>query len=144
MVPNYAAQTYDPTKVQVLVMGVPVVGFAEGSMIKATRTSDANSMHVGAQGQVDFVKSADKSGEITVTIKHNSPSNAVLQTIHNQDLKVPIVCVDVNLGTQFGFNAMECKVKKQPDFDRGKEVGEVEWVFVAAELNMNWPTFTPI
>lgn len=140
---NYSAQTYDPEKVQILVAGVPVVGFAEGSMIKATRTSDLNTLNVGAQGQADFVKSADKSGEVSITIKHNSPSNAVFQTLHNQDAKVPIVCVDVNIGTQFGFNAMECKVKKQPDFERGKEINECEWVFVVAELNYNWPTFTP-
>ena len=144
MIPNYAAQTYDPTKVEVLVMGVPTVGFAEGSMVKATRNSDQTTTHVGATGQVDFVESADKSGEVSITLKHNSPTNGLFQTLHNQKLKFPIICVDINIGTQFGFNAMECKVKKQPDFERGKDMGEVEWVFVAAEVNYNWPTFTPV
>lgn len=123
---------YDPTKVNVIVDGVHITGFADGSMITGSRNTDKWSQHVGVDGNVTFVKSADDTGEVTITLKHTSASNQILEQIYNEGKTVDFACVDANFEGDVGINGSECKVVR-PDFERTDEVSEPEWTLLVSD-----------
>ena len=73
-----ALRTYDPSKVLVLIGVIPISGFADGSFVSVSRTSDAFTMEVGVEGVTTRVRSVDKSGTIRLTLSQTSPSTDLL------------------------------------------------------------------
>lgn len=126
---------YDPSKVIILVNNNALTGFAEDSMIKGVRSSEKRSMSVGCKGEVTFCTSADNRGEITIKLKDTSPSNNVLMSLYQSDKEFPFACVDLNStnGGDLGIAGSRCKIKNLPEFNRGKSVGESEWVLLVAD-----------
>jgi hypothetical protein len=127
------AVNYDPTKVQVVVGGDVITGFAEGSMIKISRMTEKRSSHVGAQGEVTFVKSADDRAEVTITLKHTSPANAKLMSLYKSDEEFEFAVSDQNFKNDVGGSGSRCVIKNIPDFERGNELTENEWVLIVAD-----------
>lgn len=124
---------YDPTKVKILLNDYTVVGFAESSMITVSRMTEKRSSHVGAQGNVTFVKSADDRAEVTIKLKHTSPSNTKLMELYKSDAEFKFSVLDQNFKGDVSGAATRCVVKNTPDFDRGTEVTENEWVLIVAD-----------
>ena len=134
-----APKTYNPENVKITVGGAPISGFADGTFIKVSRSSEAFTKVTGADGQITRVKSADKSGEITLTLTQSSQSNAILQAIALVDETsgkgvVPIAIIEINTGN--AFVAGSAWIRKVPDAEYGKEVSNREWVFDCSELNV--------
>ncbi|TDX43704.1 phage structural protein [Orenia marismortui] len=126
---------YDPKKVSVTVAGFVLTGFGEDTFITGSRSSDKRTTHVSAKGEVTFSKSADDTGEVTFTLKHNSPGNAMLKRLYNSDDEFQFACVDANIDGDIGVAGSRCVVKTLPDFERGAEVGEVEWNLLVADYD---------
>jgi len=124
------SQTYDPTKVQAIVDGWVLNGYAEGSMITVSPMSDKRSTYVGAQGEVTVIKSADNRAEVTITLKHTSPSNHKLRQLYNSDETFGFGVFDMNFDGAVGGSGAEAVVTSAPDFERGNEVSENEWTLV--------------
>ncbi len=132
-----AVRTYDPKQVVVLIGGVPVGGFADGTFLNVTRTADTFTKHVGADGNTSRTKSSDRSGEMTITLAQTSPSNDVLSgfaladELSNNGI-VPILIKDLSgrtaLVSAFGW------IRKMPDVEFGKEVADRAWVFDLADI----------
>ena len=61
-------KTYDPLKVNLVVKGVTITGFADGSIIEVERNEDAISPYVGTKGEVAIAESADKTGTFKITL----------------------------------------------------------------------------
>ena len=134
------ATQYDPRQVAVIVSGRELVGFAEGTFIEAERSTERWSADVGAKGDVTFVRSADDTGTITVTLKHDSPSNAFLHELwRRQDdptsEPITISVQDRNFNGDVSVSGSECKIQNLPTFSRGDEVEDVEWVFLVADYD---------
>jgi hypothetical protein len=134
-----APYTYDPKQVAVIVAGVPMGGFADGSFVTVERTNDTFSKVSGADGIVSRAKSNDKSGMIKITLQQTSPSNDVLQGIALLDEVsnsgvVPLIIQDFSgrstFITAFGW------VKKPPSSEFSKEVSNREWEFDCADLDI--------
>lgn len=127
---------YDPTKVSVVMGGIPLRGFADGDMITIEYTNDQRSVHVGTQGEGRHVKSNDLSGAATVRLADYSPSNDALMLIHRGDIPLPLVVTDktTNAGLFFAASAM---VQKVPAMVKSNEASMNEWVleFVKGEIN---------
>jgi hypothetical protein len=93
----------------------------------------------GADGQVVRVASADKRGEITVTLMASSLSNdflsaqAALDDLTGINTQ-PLLIKDL-LGTTL-ISAQQAWIKKPADVEFGKEAGTREWVFECGELNI--------
>lgn len=132
------ADQYDPRNVAVIVNGVEIVGFADGTFIEGERSTERYSADVGAKGDVTFVRSADDTGTITITLKHNSPSNAhLLELWRQQDdpnaEPITILVQDRNFDGDVGVSGSQCKIVNLPAFSRGDEVEDSEWQFLVAD-----------
>jgi len=131
--------TYDPKKVVLIVGGVPIGGFADGTFINVMRSEDAFTKVVGADGDTTRSKSNDKSGEMEITLLQTSMSNDVLTGFAMADElqnkgAVPVLLKDLS-GTS-AFASAFGWVRKLPDSEYGKEVSERSWTLDLVDLNM--------
>jgi hypothetical protein len=129
--------TYDASQVNVLVAGVPILDEAEGEFLSIDRSTDAYTKTVGTRGSVARSKSTDKSGEIVITLKQTSPTNAVFTALAvagelNDDDIVPVLITDKS-GASVHFGG-ECWIRKQPAAAYGAEITNREWIFDVASL----------
>lgn len=124
---------YDPKKVMSIVDGHVIRGFAEDSMVSASRMEDKRSIHVGAQGESTFMKNANDAAEVTFTLAGNSPSNAKLMELYKQDEPFFFSVSDDNMFERTGIVGSECVVQNSPDFEKGGELEEREWTLIVAD-----------
>ena len=130
---------FDPSKVNVIVDGHTIVGYAEGSKISGERATEKRSSYVGTDGHVTFIKSADDSGEVTITLKHNSPSNEKLMELYKSDEEFTFSVVDANFsGGDVGATGTRCVVQNTPPFERTDEMSENEWVLLVADYESSF------
>ncbi len=70
---------YSMLNVTATLDGRKVIGLADGdNAIEVAPVSDVGTMLIGADGTPLFSQSADKSAQITVRVKHNSPTHRQL------------------------------------------------------------------
>lgn len=77
---------YTPEEVQLIVAGVPIHGFADGTFITFEWAEDLYTTVVSADGEVSRARSANRSGTMTVTLKQTSDSNAVFEGLAALDV----------------------------------------------------------
>lgn len=132
--------TYDPRNVAVIVNGTEIVGFADGTFVEGEKVEDRYSTHVGAKGEVTFLRSADDTGTITITLKANSPSNGYLMEVYKEqdepDSFVSVSVQDRNFDGDVSAAGSQAKIVKVPNFSRGAEMEEAEWQFLVADYEM--------
>lgn len=124
---------YDPTRINVIVDGYVVTGFGEDTMVSASRMEDKRSIHVGAQGESTFMKSANDAAEVTFTLSGNSPANAKLKALYEQDEPFEFAVIDSNFFSDVGISGSECVVQSLPDYEKGAELEEKEWTLIVAD-----------
>lgn len=129
--------TYSPDDIVFIFGQDEAHGFADGSFVKVSQLVDDASLSVGADGEATLVLSKNESVEVTLTLKASSTYNDVLsaaRTLLKQragGIK-PILLKDKGGSTlHFGKQAV---VKKMPDYERGKEDSNVEWVFLVPRM----------
>ena len=130
--------TFDPQKVNLVVKGVAITGFAEGTMIEIERNEDAIIPYVGTQGEVAFAESADKTGVIKVTLMQTSPSVGYLNTLAKQkgdDAAFPVSVVNMNTNA-ISASGTKARVKKMATETIDKEVKEREFEIYVADLDL--------
>jgi len=134
-----SVRTYDPKEVILLMDGIPISGYADGTFVMVERTSDAFTKVSGSDGDVSRVKTNDKSGTITVTLAQTSPGNDILTGLALLDEQsnsgvVPVAVVDKSgrstYASGFGW------VRKMPNSEFSKDVSNREWIIDCA--NMQW------
>lgn len=133
-------KTYDPKKILVIVGGVPLSGFADGSFVRVARNNDMWTMSTGADGEGTRSKSNDRSGTIEVTLKQTSRSNQYLSNLALADELdnagvVPGMVKD-GMGATLHL-AEQLWVKKRPDSEYAKEAGDRVWVLETDVLTMS-------
>jgi len=134
-----AVKTYDPKQVQLIIGLVPISGFADGEFINIERDEDTFTKISGADGEVSRAKSNNKMGELSVILLQTSASNDILSAFMLADELansgvIPIFIKD-SLGLTTLF-AAEGWVKKPPAITFDKEIGEREWVFDLANVDI--------
>lgn len=130
-------KTYSPEKVEVIVAGVKIHGFSEGSLVTVARTSDAFTMVVGADGEVGRSFNPDRSGTVTIMLKSDSDSNDFLSALAIADElslngTFPILVKDGN-GTSLTA-ADTCWIQKRAEAEHAREINDREWVICASRL----------
>jgi len=129
---NRNVTTYDPKRVIITFGGIPISGFASGTFINATPSSDRFSKVVGADGEVSRSKSADETSEVTITLLQSSLSNQYLSGVESLDRLtdkgiLPLTITDLNGGTlKFWPQAW---ITKAPDLGFAAEHTDREWTF---------------
>jgi len=134
-----AVRTYDPKSVVITIGGVPMSGFADGTFLVVDRDENAFTKVTGADGTSTRVKSNNRSGSMTLTLKQSSPSNdvlsgfAALDELSNSGV-VPILIKDLS-GNSLFFSATGW-VQKYPSSEFAKEISNREWVLDLVDVDM--------
>lgn len=130
--------TYDPTEVYVIAAGHVTTGYAEDSMITAERLEDKIEAHVGAQGETTFVRNANDVAEVTITLKHNSPSIAHYLELYNASERFALNVEDANFAEDVSAGGLEAIVSNIGSFERGGDVSDKEITLLVADYEENF------
>lgn len=131
-------KTYDPNNVQVIMGGVPITGFADGTFISVAFDEDLYTKTVGADGEVSRAKSNNQSATVALTLKQTSGSNDELSAFYQADQVsdsgvVPLMIKEIGSGRTLVF-AQAAWVQKLPDVAYSKEVEDRNWTIATAQL----------
>ena len=109
--------SYDPKKVNVIVGGRTITGFAADGVVSVTKNEDSITPAVGAKGD----ENANESGTIAITLMSTSSSLSYLRELEAKRRAVNVTISDVNDADAFTLSADNCRVMKMPDLTRNKE-----------------------
>ncbi len=84
-----STKNFDPDLVQFLFAGIPIEGYAEGTMIDIEYSDEAFKVVRGVDGQLTRSKVLGRFATVTVHLMNSSRSNATFSAIHNLDLLEP-------------------------------------------------------
>lgn len=132
--------TFDPSKVLVNFHGYQLNGFADGTFVEADRDTDSFSKTVGADGEVAWLKSADDSGTIKVTVLQTSAANDVLSAELAKD-----ELSGTNIGTVFIkdltgrtlVQGAEARLQRPAPVSLGKDIEAREWTILVAHMKIS-------
>ena len=126
-----AIKTYNPSQVLVIMNGVPMSGYADGTFVNITMQSDGITTQVGADGEIARAVNTDRRCTVTVTLQQTSPSNAILSSFFSMDLLTcggtigPLMVQD--LCGETIFMASQAWVVKPADVEFSKEISSRAW-----------------
>ncbi len=130
-------KTYDPKAVQVIVGGVPISGYADGSFIRVGRRNVAWELVTGADGESARAKSNDKSGFIEIELMQTAASNQHLSNISLADelSNAGVVPIMVKDGSGYSLHVAEQSfIEKNPDAAYAKTNQTRVWRFLCENL----------
>lgn len=76
--------TYDPKKVNVIVGGRVITGFASDGVVTLAKSEDSVTPSVGAKGDVTYSENANESGTVSLTLMSTSSSLSYLRDLEAQ------------------------------------------------------------
>lgn len=133
-------KNYDPGRIIFSWRGIDVIGFMDGTFIKAERNEDSFKADVGAGGDVTRVRSRNRTGKVTLTLQAASPTNDLFAAVAAQDELFgtgygPLLGKDLN-GTTV-IQADVAWIMKPSDIEFAVESSGREWVLECAELELS-------
>ncbi len=121
--------TYDPQQVVVSLDDTPIIGFADGDAIVVEKNEDFSSETVGIKGEVSRAINRDRTGTLTITLQHNSPSVAQIEAMAHAEYP-PVVKVSVaDPSSVESFASTQAWLKTDASHAFGDEVGTREYTF---------------
>ena len=117
--------TYDPKKVNVIVGGRVITGFASDGVVTLAKSEDSVTPSVGAKGDVAYSENANESGTVSLTLMSTSSSLSYLRDLEAKRRAVNVSITDANDDTAFTMNEDNCRITKIPDVARQKEQATV-------------------
>lgn len=126
-----AFATYDFSQVNVILGGVPVTGFADGSSVTVEFDEQQFTKVTGSDGLTTRSKTNNYAGNVTLTLQQTSKSNDALGVLWNADRLnnngvVPLLIKD-NSGRTL-WTAKNAWIQQMPSQDFGKESTDRAWV----------------
>ena len=131
MASNIEVASYDPKKVNLVLNGKIITGFASDSMITIARNEDTVTTQVGVKGDVAYNENANESGTITVTLMGTSSSLPYVRSLALKRKEVSLMIVDASVNVA----EERCRVIKPPDITRAKEIGSESVSIFVPSLN---------
>ena len=130
--------TYDPSQVALSLGGVPISGYADGTMIEIERDEDTFTK-VNGVGIVSRAKSTSRGGMLRITLQQTSPSNDVLSGFVNADELtgtgvIPMLLKDLS-GRSVSF-AEHAWIKKPAPQTFAKEISNRVWEVDLADVDV--------
>ena len=133
-----AVSTFNPKDVIIVVGGVPISGYADGTFLEITQDVQQFTKTTGADGYTTRVKSNNYGATATITLAQSSPSNDVLSALAAADRLTstgvfPILIKDMS-GSTIIF-AGTAWIQQIPDATFGNEINTRAWVIEMAEAD---------
>ena len=135
MASNIEVASYDPKKVNLVMNGKIITGFASDSMITIARNEDTVTTQVGVKGDVAYNENANESGTITVTLMGTSSSLPYVRSLALKRKEVSVMIVDANDSASVNVAEEHCRVIKTTDITRAKEIGSESVSIFVPSLN---------
>lgn len=130
-------KTYDPAQVQVIVGGIPISGFADGTFIRVGRRAAAWDLTVGTDGEGTRAKSNDRSGFVEIELMQSSASNITLSDLSLADelSNAGVVPIMIKDGSGSSLHTAEqAFIEKNPDGEYAKTATTRVWRFITDNL----------
>lgn len=133
-------KTYDPSNVQIIVGGVPMTGFADGTFIDIAFDDDQFKKTVGADGEVSRSKSNNNCATVALTLKQTSASNDALSALYSADRlnnggAVPMMIKEIGTGRTLCFT-QAAWVEKLPNVSYSKDIEDRNWTLATAQMEI--------
>ena len=133
-------KTYDPSNVQVIMGGVPMSGFADGTFISIAFDEDQYTKTVGADGEVSRSKSNNNTATVSLTLKQTSSSNDALSALYQADRLsnggvVPFMVKEIGSGRTLCF-AQSAWVQKLSDVAYSKDIEDRAWTIATGQMQI--------
>lgn len=133
-----ALRTFDFKEVAVILGGVQLTGFMDGSALELEFDEQAYNKTVGADGEVSRSKTNNNTGNLTLRLQQTSPSNEILSGFRLADVAgnagvVPLLIKDAN-GTTVAF-AQHAWVQQWPSQVWGQDIEGREWILDLGQLD---------
>lgn len=131
--------TYNPKKVQVILGDHIVTGYADGEFLSVERNADQFQVIVGADGESARVASADRSGNVTLTLMQMSESNDFLSEKLSEDEETNVATFPLLIKDGQGTTLIQSSqawVKKYATAGFGKDDAQREWVIETGDLRV--------
>jgi len=126
--------TYDPAKVSLIVSGITISGFFDGTFISIEPMDpEKYKTHVGAYGEVARTKSNNNAATITFTIKKTSPYNKTLDLLKLSPATFPVMVKNDSDSSHIAI-ATSAWISNEPTIEYDMEETGVEWVITVADL----------
>ena len=135
MASNIEVASYDPKKVNLVMNGKIITGFASDSMITIARNEDTVTTQVGVKGDVAYNENANESGTITVTLMGTSSSLPYVRSLALKRKEVSVMIVDANDSASVNVAEERCRVITPADITRAKEIGSESVSIFVPSLN---------
>ena len=113
-------QSYDPKKVNVIVAGRAITGFASDGVVTLSKNEDSVTPSV-----VAYSENANESGTIALTLMSTSSSLPYLRELEAKRRLITVSVQDANDADSFAMSADNCRILKMPDAARQKEQSTV-------------------
>lgn len=114
-----------------IVDGMIITGFMDGESIATEKNEDEVSVHVGAGGDVTFNESNDDTGTVTLTLKQDSSSAPLLDSLRKSKKTFPIEINDT--ANNVRVSGSRCRFVKPPARAYGPEVTGLEYAIHVAD-----------
>lgn len=120
---------FDPSQVKLILGGYSPLGFTE-SKITVSKTEDVILPYVGSDNDLSLAINRNTLGTLTIGLQHTSPSNDVLAGWVVQGRGTRFVTFPVIMQDPSGMELLSTDgwIQSQPDYEVGKEIGELKWV----------------
>ncbi len=132
-------RNYDPEFNILIFSGIRLRMYVDDSHMAAEREVDTFTKQVGVLGDVTRTRNRNRSGTVTATLQHTSPTNTLLSNIMLEDelfgLGVRTLMITEIAGSTL-LSAQHAWIKRAPNFERGAEVAPVVWEFDVASLDV--------
>ena len=131
-----AQYNHDPKKVNLIIGGIPIEGFMEGSGITLEPDSDISTTSMGVDK--DFTRNINSniSWSLNFTIQNGSPSNDVLNSLIRTQASSAFLLKDANTTNTQAVGI--CYAKALPSISGELEAGGREYQFTAVDVNINY------
>jgi len=125
-------KTYDPLKVNVSFNTRQLRMFGD-SLFTLARDEANHSLKKGVKGDSTYILNANKAGKLTITLQQESPDIPFLEECAEKSVQAPLAITDANESGKIFF-AQSCMVEKLPDYVRGKDAPDVQFVFLIPDI----------
>ncbi len=114
---------YNPRKVNLILNGKVITGFASDGVITISRNEDIVTTTVGVKGDVAYSENANESGNIAFTLMETSSSLPYVRELALKRKAIQVTITDANDAGAVQVAEEDCRILKPPDANRAKEVG---------------------
>lgn len=128
--------SYDAKDVSVIVNGVYLTGFADGTFVSYEKTEDNYALSVGSLGDVARAKVNNPLGTITVTLQQTSPQVSMLNKLATSGKIVEARVIHKGSNTE-KVGGTQCFVLKEASGEYSNEVSNREFTIQIMDFTIN-------